>query len=74
MTNKFQSSDSDAEIIDTDRRKVLSRLGLVASAAYVVPVLMTLSSTAHASDGGGSGGGGGSGAGACTQVTSTAAG
>ncbi|MDH5353758.1 MAG: hypothetical protein OEY09_04865 [Gammaproteobacteria bacterium] len=53
------------ETIDTSRRSALSRLGLVATAAYAAPVLMTLSKSAHASGGSGGGGrsGGGSGGG-----------
>ena len=47
------------ETIDTSRRSALSRLGLVATAAYAAPVLMTLSKSAHASGGSGGGSGGG---------------
>ena len=53
MTNKFKSLEVDKEEIDIDRRITLSRLGLVASAAYVAPALMTLDATLtfHGADG-----------------------
>lgn len=38
------------EEIDLKRRKAFSRLGLVATAIYAAPVLMTLSQSAHAID------------------------
>ena len=44
--------------IDLSRRLALQRLGLAVGAAYVAPVIMSLSD-ARASSGGGSGGGGG---------------
>jgi hypothetical protein len=47
---------------DLTRRLALQRLGLAAGAAYVAPVIMSLSD-ARASSGGGSGGGGGGGGG-----------
>lgn len=38
-----------SEKIDMNRRKAFSRLGLVATAVYAAPALMTLSQSAHAS-------------------------
>ena len=46
--------DCAPEAIDNERRRALSRLGLVATVAYVTPALLTLSQSAQAS--GGSGG------------------
>ena len=40
---------SNPEQINLSRRKALSRLGLVATAVYAAPALMTLSQSAHAS-------------------------
>ena len=57
MSKKTESSEISEEIVDTSRRSALSRLGLAASAAYAAPLLMTLSRSAHASDGGDSDGG-----------------
>ena len=42
-------NDNTGEI-DLSRRKAFRRLGLVASAVYAAPVLMTLSQSAHAAD------------------------
>ena len=43
MTNNENSNISEKDVIDTERRRALSRLGLVATVAYAAPVLMTLS-------------------------------
>ena len=40
--------NNKTEEIDLSRRKAFSRLGMVASAVYAAPVLMTLSQSAHA--------------------------
>ena len=40
--------NNKTEQIDLSRRKAFSRLGIVASAVYAAPVLMTLSQSAHA--------------------------
>jgi len=47
MKTKDEVRDDEAEI-NQGRRKALSRLGLVASAAYVAPALLTLSASAKA--------------------------
>ncbi len=48
MKTKDEVRDEETEI-NQGRRKALSRLGLVASAAYVAPALLTLSTSAKAS-------------------------
>jgi hypothetical protein len=58
MSKKIEFNEISEETVDTSRRSALSRLGLAASAAYAVPLLMTLSRSAHASDGGDGNGGG----------------
>lgn len=50
MNEDIENQTETEESIDTERRKALSKLGLVASAAYASPVLMTLSKSAHATD------------------------
>lgn len=62
MNDKTQPAKIETSGVDKDRRRALSRLGLVATAAYAAPVLMTISQSAHASSGG-SGGGSGNGTG-----------
>ncbi len=47
MKQKDEIIEEEGEV-DQDRRKALSRLGLVASAAYVAPALLTLSTSAKA--------------------------
>lgn len=59
MSKQIDPIKIDEEMVDIDRRRALSRLGLAASTVYAAPLLMTLSQSAHASDGG-SGSGGGS--------------
>ncbi len=49
MKVKDEIVDKEEVEVDQDRRKALSRLGLVASAAYVAPALLTLSTSAKAS-------------------------
>ncbi len=49
MKVKDEIVDKEEVEVDQDRRKALSRLGLVASAAYVAPALLTLSTSAIAS-------------------------
>ena len=61
MTKDKTPKISEEDAVDTDRRRALSRLGLVATAAYAAPVLMTISQSAHASRGGSGGGGAGDG-------------
>ena len=59
MSKSFEKTEDSEDTVDIGRRSALSRLGLAASAAYAIPVLITLSQTAHAgggSDGGSSGG------------------
>ena len=63
MRKKLISTDTAVEAVDLDRRSALSRLGLAVSVAYTAPILMTLSQSAHASDGGGGSGGGSGGSG-----------
>jgi hypothetical protein len=47
MKLKDEIIEKEGEV-DQERRKALSKLGLVASAVYATPVLMTLSSSASA--------------------------
>lgn len=63
MAKDKSNQDDVVEAVDVERRRALSRLGLVATAAYVTPALMTLSQSARASDGSGGGSGGGRGGG-----------
>ena len=44
-----KNKSNNPEQVDLSRRKALSRLGMVATAVYAAPVLMTLSQSAHAS-------------------------
>ncbi len=48
MKKKDEIIEETVEEIDQERRKALSRMGFVATAAYATPVLMTLSSSAKA--------------------------
>jgi hypothetical protein len=56
MKNRSVADDTEDTNVDLERRRALSRLGLGLSAAYAVPVLLTLSRGAHASGGDGDGG------------------
>ena len=45
---KKHNKSDNPEQIDLSRRKAFSRLGMVATAIYAAPLLMTLSQSAHA--------------------------
>ena len=46
---KKRIENAGEEVVDQERRKALSRLGMIVPAAYAAPVLMTLSTSAKAS-------------------------